>query len=1167
MSAKNHFKSEIVSEISVTNSDNKPMSAEPLPLPPRAEIISHGKTSSQSYSDNNSDYIDNDNDSNNEGLTALINNISITNNTNQENSIELNQNRNLTQNLINIVTKIKSNIYAGSKSVFGKISKLSAGTKFLLQFFKFISSYLVIKFDEETNENNETTNSTDNPKTDKNIDSIKKQHKNKSDSHSNIVTKNQSNSTFDSEPSSMSDSSYSSPLTTTLPSDRFGDDNDIYEGSLWQNILIKSAVLAAALLILVAGYVGIKSILYPQPVETAVINDPENQITNNSNNNTNSTADKSSDTKNSTSNSTNSPTFNSSDSTHKLSNNATPAKQSTTNPENKNYTNNKITQPVLPSIDLPNSAIAKESSNIPQPSTNHKEQTDTTELNSKKVNDLQPLDKKSAEPPLPTDIFASDFPMTNPPANPSTDSINIFTSDSTPSAPTPTPTPTPTPFSDQNINSAFPSLPPTNSEMSKTPETSETLTTNITTQNKNNSAIENNSSASLNPLTDSAALLNDTKNNTTNNTNITDTNSKQNNNQPVTNEITQTNNTTNKIENKNEPDQKSDTKFTENVNNSNTEMAPLAVGNHSPISVTNNPANSTRSSPFDSGLAIQDINSANSTTSVLDKNPTANESELNKVTSAPMESLHVANSTPNILTDTNTAIRVPPQEHTLNPNQSESNAISGDTSTNLEQPISVTKNDNSLPIIPEEKIQPKFTDPVPPSPATNNIELPETLNANSMRNLHTVVPNETNPSIPTADSIAPVTNISFTETSNSEPTLRIPTESQMTEKSDKLITVAQNNTHTIISPNSTNTGNSVSSGNTIGSANNVTSPAASPSNTTTMPTLVFDNNSINNRNDKSTESNDTSTNNIPSTPAKLFNETNNPPPNSITNSVTQNMPASVPSNTDDKQTNELFPLLPSNITKSDNSPKHVMSEELTALQDNAPAELAESNPSYRRSPLPLKPAVVQIHNSDNVLPSGTTASVYREQLDREITRSPENAELYTVKSGDTYMSICDNYYGTGLLYRALAVHNRNRGAAWIPAEGTQIEIPTADYLKTNYNHVLTRNNRYTPLNNNNSTSSILISTAQPNINPATQPVTQPATQVVNQTPAQSIGTSYIVKQGDSVFKIAQDQLKDTSRWREIIKFNSDKLKSARDLKPGMEIILPTTTAAGYKRLN
>ncbi|MDR2761967.1 MAG: LysM peptidoglycan-binding domain-containing protein [Planctomycetaceae bacterium] len=1117
MSNKNQFNSS--NNLSVTNP--------PLPLPSRDEIAARENVTAKSQPDNISenDNYSNDNILNNEGLAALVNNAAAANDNYQENSNEINLNNNIASKLINIVTKIRSRIY-DAKSIFSNFTKLTAGAKFLLQFIKSLSSYFVLKIDDENLENGENIDPADKDKIknqnekqtqiktqtqSENSSAAQKSNKTTTDTRSNIVTKNPSDPTAD------------SPSTTTSSTsiDLYNDDNDIYEGFTWQSALIKSAVFAAALLLLVASYIGIKSILYPKTDNAIAIKESTEQ--------TNQTADQ--NNRNSTPDKLFDPTNPITDPV-----NSNRESQPTTSTSNANYANNNSTRELAPTFNLPESAAAN----------NNNQRLTSTESNNENINNAQPQPTDSNPQPA-ADIFASTLsPTTTPSANPSNNSTSVFPSAST--------SPNTASFPSDNYNNnnnnnanndnnnlvgAFPSLPSTNPANSET----SAITTITTPSTENNLPFDDSSTPLLSLATNNATAT------PADNASATVDESK----------IIQANNTSTENENNKESDDKnSDLKSIEKLNvNQNAEMAPLVIADNidnSPISVTNTTASSTIDTGIDpknitdSTTATSTISATTNSSAELEKSLDKNKTDLNKVTSAPMESLQIPESNPNVLVDSDSTLRVPPQDHALIPNQDNSDSTSfatanfaaNSTADKSSQPISVTKNDNSLSIIPDSKVQPRFTEASPPTPA-NDITLPEMPEVASMRTLETVASSEITPSIPTAsDTVKPITTESFTATPNFEPSLRIPAELPPSEKSINPISVAQNDADKISSPKPLNLQN----------------PVNSSTDTTTSPMLTFDN-AMNNRNDNSGNSNDKKSNDTnPTVAATLFNETNNPPSNETL------LP--VPTSSDDQQTNKLLALLPSSdggVIRSETT-GNIASSELTTLQDTAPAELAENNPGYRRSVSSRDPASVQIKNSAAALSPNAATTVYQEQLDREITRSPENAELYTVKSGDTYMSICDNYYGTGLLYRALAVHNRNRGAAWIPAEGSQIEIPTADYLKTNYSNVLARSNRYNS-RNNNATSSIA-ATASPTY-PTTSTISTTQSNIASV--AQPNGTVYIVQQGDSVFKIAQDQLKDTSRWREIIKFNSDKLQSARDLKPGMQIILPTSTASGYKRLN
>jgi|YNPNPStandDraft_1061719.scaffolds.fasta_scaffold04237_8 nucleoid-associated protein YgaU len=50
--------------------------------------------------------------------------------------------------------------------------------------------------------------------------------------------------------------------------------------------------------------------------------------------------------------------------------------------------------------------------------------------------------------------------------------------------------------------------------------------------------------------------------------------------------------------------------------------------------------------------------------------------------------------------------------------------------------------------------------------------------------------------------------------------------------------------------------------------------------------------------------------------------------------------------------------------------------------------------------------------------------------------------------------------------------------------------------------------------------------------------------------------TYVVKSGDSLSKIARDQLGDASRWPEIFELNKDKIKDPNLIYPGQELTLP-----------
>ncbi|MDR0704479.1 MAG: LysM peptidoglycan-binding domain-containing protein [Planctomycetaceae bacterium] len=257
-------------------------------------------------------------------------------------------------------------------------------------------------------------------------------------------------------------------------------------------------------------------------------------------------------------------------------------------------------------------------------------------------------------------------------------------------------------------------------------------------------------------------------------------------------------------------------------------------------------------------------------------------------------------------------------------------------------------------------------------------------------------------------------------------------------------------------------------------------------------------------------------------------------PKSTVQNVTELIPSQpMPVNVSDPNSNPLIGLLPTG------HPQPEAANSLPPLETAPKSVTAIPNPGYRHSLNRDLPASVQPESSPSeTLPSTVNNSERRAKRfrwsDEEITQSPITPEQYTVQENETYMTISDKFFRTSRLFRALAEHNRQKyGTDYKLSAGTVIEIPPADYLKSNYAEVLPRSGQRPEKNTTISASTI---------------------------PAPVQGLRYVVRADDTVFRIATNQLRDSSRWQEIMDMNSDKLRNPRDLQPGMEIILPATTA-------
>jgi len=206
--------------------------------------------------------------------------------------------------------------------------------------------------------------------------------------------------------------------------------------------------------------------------------------------------------------------------------------------------------------------------------------------------------------------------------------------------------------------------------------------------------------------------------------------------------------------------------------------------------------------------------------------------------------------------------------------------------------------------------------------------------------------------------------------------------------------------------------------------------------------------------------------------------------------------------------NSFHDLLPMDDLRPDSKDFAIV---LPALENNAPQPMwSKAQPAYRGSQT-----------------DGEKGMTFQNRIDSAISRSPSATETYIVQQGDTYMTISDRFYGTSLLYTALAAHNQKLGIGWRPAEGVAIEIPTAEYLRTHYGEVTNRQER--------------------------------------RLDSQQSAIRYIVQEGDTIFRLATDKLQDSSRWREIYAMNADRIQDVRDLKPGMEILLPVAAARTNQR--
>ncbi len=143
------------------------------------------------------------------------------------------------------------------------------------------------------------------------------------------------------------------------------------------------------------------------------------------------------------------------------------------------------------------------------------------------------------------------------------------------------------------------------------------------------------------------------------------------------------------------------------------------------------------------------------------------------------------------------------------------------------------------------------------------------------------------------------------------------------------------------------------------------------------------------------------------------------------------------------------------------------------------------------------------------------------------TTAVEEFEKHVVQEGEGYWSMAQMYLKDGRLFRALFEHNKKQHASYddLPA-GTQVEIPTSEYLVRNYpDHV---------------PSDLKVASSPGDRN-------QP-------------GSWYTTQTGDTLFDIAKQKYGQASRYLDILKANRDLLPKESQhmtrLPAGLRLLLP-----------
>jgi nucleoid-associated protein YgaU len=146
----------------------------------------------------------------------------------------------------------------------------------------------------------------------------------------------------------------------------------------------------------------------------------------------------------------------------------------------------------------------------------------------------------------------------------------------------------------------------------------------------------------------------------------------------------------------------------------------------------------------------------------------------------------------------------------------------------------------------------------------------------------------------------------------------------------------------------------------------------------------------------------------------------------------------------------------------------------------------------------------------------------------------EDMKFYTWKSGDTFRDVATKYFGDATKVTMLRRVNEDR---FDVMPGEKILVPVFDL---------------------DADPEAKNAPAKAAAAPATTPVTtRSASTTKPASPAPTAGARvHVVKEGESLWKIAKQELGNGARWNEIFEANRDVLKSPEALHTGLELKLP-----------
>ena len=236
------------------------------------------------------------------------------------------------------------------------------------------------------------------------------------------------------------------------------------------------------------------------------------------------------------------------------------------------------------------------------------------------------------------------------------------------------------------------------------------------------------------------------------------------------------------------------------------------------------------------------------------------------------------------------------------------------------------------------------------------------------------------------------------------------------------------------------------------------------------------------------------------------------------------------------------------------SPEITPGATVTPLPQGTPvaAESAQFGPSSAQpTPSNVEVAPAQMTPTVSIDPTVSAPAQNVPAVNTQPTAAPEPAKVYVVQSGDSISGIAKKVYGVkeGVKQKNIdAIFAANRKTL-NKINDLQVgqkliipSIPGSTAASSTPAEVLTDKN-FTKVE----------STAPQH---STANTSKPASSPKAEKPAAKAGSVYVVKEGDSLWKIAASQLGDGNRYKDIVKLNSDILSSEDDIAVGMQLKMP-----------